>query len=128
MEDLTPREIVHSFYKNPAFPLVTSTDEIRRVLFQLITDDWELVDADGDPLVVAGPEQISINSINQTVRRRASKPEPSPDPTPGGGDQPGGADQPGGGQQPGGEQLGGGQQPGPTPPGKPAPGPTVYKR
>lgn len=122
---LTPREIVHSFYKNPAFPLVTSTDEIRRVLYQLITDDWELVDADDHPLVVAGPEQISINSINQTVRRRA----PEPDPTPGGGDQPDGGEQPGGGQQPGGqqpggEQPGGGEQPEPTPP----PGPAVYKR
>ncbi|MCU1612622.1 MAG: putative ATPase superfamily [Frankiales bacterium] len=132
--DLTPREIVQSFYKNPAFPLVTSTDEIRRVLYQLINDDWELVDADGERLAVAGPEQIAITSINQTVRRRAPEPVITPVPTLGGGDEPGGGAQPGGGEQPGGggqtggQPPGGGQQPGLTTPPQPDPGPTVYKR
>jgi hypothetical protein len=131
---LTPREIVQAFYKNPAFPLVTSTDEIRRVLYELITDDWELVDADGNRLAVASPAQLSINSINQTLRRRQPAPVPPPVPggagqLPGGGRPPAGGDDqlplPGGGQLPGGD---GGQQPGPTPPPPPAPGPTVYKR
>jgi hypothetical protein len=75
---LTPREIVQSFYKNPAFPLVTSTDEIRRVLYELVTDGWELVDADGDTLAVSGAEQIAITSINQTLRRRSFEPESTP--------------------------------------------------
>jgi hypothetical protein len=126
---------VQAFYKNPAFPLVPSTDEIRRVLYQLITDDWELVDADGNRLAVASPAQISINSINQTLRRRQPDPVP-PAPSPGGGDQTGGGQQPGGqGQLPGGgdDQIplpggGSGQQPGPIPPPPPSPGPTVYRR
>lgn len=53
---LTPREVVQSFYKNPpGFPLVPSTDEIRRAMFSLISDDWELVDAEGSPLALSSP-------------------------------------------------------------------------
>lgn len=74
---LTPREIVQSFYRNPAFPLVTSPDEIRRVLYELITGDWELVDADGSRLAVESPGEISINSINQTLRPRMPDPAPT---------------------------------------------------
>ena len=131
---LTPREVVQAFYKNPAFPLVTSPDEIRRVLFELISGDWELVDTDGNRLAVASPAQISINSINQTLRRR--QPDPvSPTPTPGGQQPDGSGQQPGGGddQLPmpgaGGQQLDGADpQPGPSPSPQPQPGPTVYKR
>ena len=78
---LTPREIVQSFYRNPSFPLVTSLDEIRRVIYELITGDWELVDADNNRLAIASREQISINSINQTLRRRQVI-RPEPDDTP----------------------------------------------
>jgi len=67
---LTPREVVQSFYKNPGFPLVPSTDEIRRAMFSLINDDWELVDAEGSPLALSSPGQIQINSISQTLRPR----------------------------------------------------------
>ncbi|NLU77749.1 DUF499 domain-containing protein [Micromonospora sp. HNM0581] len=77
---LTPREVVQAFYKNPSFPLVTSTDEIRRVLFELLTTGWELVDADGNSLSITGPGQISINSISQSLRRRIEKPSPTPKP------------------------------------------------
>jgi Protein of unknown function (DUF499) len=70
--DLTPREIVQSFYKNPSFPLVPSTDEVRRALFALLEHGWEFVDSDGNPLTVASPGQLQINSISQTVRRRRS--------------------------------------------------------
>lgn len=70
--DLTPREIVQAFYKNPSFPLVPSTDEIRTAIYQLVADgEWELADAAGDPLVVTSSGQIQITSINQTLRRRA---------------------------------------------------------
>ncbi|MEU2727726.1 DUF499 domain-containing protein [Streptomyces griseoviridis] len=75
--DLTLREVVQAFYKNPGFPLVPSTDEIRRVIFDLVLEGWELVDADGNSLDVSSPGQISINSINQTLRRRAPEPPPS---------------------------------------------------
>ncbi|MGD1225784.1 DUF499 domain-containing protein [Streptomyces krungchingensis] len=66
--DLTLREIVQAFFKNPGFPLVPSTDEIRRAIFDLVNDGWELVDADGNQLDVSSPGQIPINSINQTLR------------------------------------------------------------
>lgn len=68
---LTPREIVQAFYKNPVFPLVTSTDEVRRVLFELISSGWQLVDVDDNPLVISSPGQIPIGSISQRLRRRA---------------------------------------------------------
>lgn len=100
---LTPREIVQSFYKNPAFPLVTSTDEIRRVMFELASGDWEFVDVDGDRLTVTTPAQIAINSINQTLRQRHHNEEPLPPTTDegtphrdGDGDQAGGDQTPGG--------------------------------
>lgn len=67
---LTPREIVQSFYNNPSFPLVKSTDEIRRALYELSAGEWEIVDNDGNQLTPDGYNQIAINSIAQTVRRR----------------------------------------------------------
>ncbi|WP_405430447.1 DUF499 domain-containing protein [Streptomyces anulatus] len=67
---LTPREVVQSFYKNPLFPLVSTTDEIRRAIFTLLMDGWELADSDGDTLAISSPGQISINSISQHLRRR----------------------------------------------------------
>jgi hypothetical protein len=67
---LTPREVVQSFYKNPSFPLAPSTDDIRRAIYDLLHEGWELVDSDGNPLAIASPGQISINSIQQTLRRR----------------------------------------------------------
>jgi hypothetical protein len=69
---LTPKEVVQSFFKNPAFPLVSSTDEIRRAIYELLHGGWELIDSDGIPLSISSPEQISINSINQALRRQAA--------------------------------------------------------
>lgn len=66
---LTPREVVQSFYKNPLFPLVDATDEIRRAIFALLHDGWELADSDGVTLAVASPDHISIGSIGQSLRR-----------------------------------------------------------
>jgi hypothetical protein len=86
---LTPREVVQSFFKNPQFPLVSSTDEIRRVLAQLLrpagsdgpgTGGWELVDADGNHLNVTSADQIAINSINQTLRPYTPPDAPEPQP------------------------------------------------
>jgi transposase len=69
---LTPREVVQSFYKNPAFSLVRSTDDIRRAVYDLLHEGWELIDSDSNPLAIASPSQISINSIQQTLRRRTN--------------------------------------------------------
>ncbi len=71
---LTPREVVQSFFKNPSFPLVPSTDEVRRAVYEMLHNGWELVDSDGNPLAVASPANLSINSISQTLRRRVVAP------------------------------------------------------
>lgn len=130
--DLTPREIVQAFFRNPGFPLVPSTDEVRRAIYDLVNDGWELVDADGNRLDVSTPGQIPINSINQTLRKQVVEettpappttpaPDTTTDTTPGGS---GG----GGGDVP--EQS---ETPPPSPGGGGAPepattGPRVYKR
>ncbi|CAM5258499.1 hypothetical protein SALBM311S_03894 [Streptomyces alboniger] len=75
---LTPREVVQAFYKNPAFPLVTSIDEIRRVIFELIEHDWELVDSNGAALSVQSQGQIQINSIAVTLQPRTKTAPQSP--------------------------------------------------
>ncbi|MBM0230013.1 hypothetical protein, partial [Micromonospora sp. ATA51] len=72
---LTPREVVQSFYKNPSFPLVTSTDEIRRVLFELLTAGWELIDADGNPVGLVKPVRLCCLRIlvDQPAEDRARR-------------------------------------------------------
>ncbi|CAN7241975.1 DUF499 domain-containing protein [Arthrobacter sp. LjRoot78] len=72
---LTPKEVVQAFYKNPAFPLASAPEEIRRVLFDLIADEWELVDSDGTRLSVTSPGQIQINSLSTVLRRRVQQSE-----------------------------------------------------
>lgn len=69
---LTLKEVVQSFYKNPSFPLVPSTDDIRGAIYELVRGDWELIDSDGNRLTVGSPSQISINSISQELRRRVT--------------------------------------------------------
>lgn len=90
--DLTLKEVVQSFYKNPAFPLVPSTDEIRRAIDKMLvrpgqqpTGDrtWEIADADGARLAIESDQQIAISSLNQVLRpHKADEPEPTPDPDP----------------------------------------------
>ncbi|MFJ6898109.1 DUF499 domain-containing protein [Streptomyces hokutonensis] len=75
---LTPREVVQAFYKNPAFPLVTSIDEIRHVIFDLIENGWELVDSSGSALSVQSQGQIQINSISVTLQPRSKTASDSP--------------------------------------------------
>ena len=133
--DLTPREIVQAFFKNPSFPLVPSTDEVRRALYDLVNDGWELVDADGNRLDGSSPGQIPINSINQTLRKHIAEQTLGSEPfTPGADDAT--ASTPGGGT---GAEAGG-EDPERTDPALPsgpggtrspnfAPvGPTAYKR
>ncbi|MEV0694827.1 DUF499 domain-containing protein [Streptomyces sp. NPDC050388] len=75
---LTPREVVQSFYKNPLFPLVPTPDEIRRAIFALLHNGWELADSDGDKLAITSSEHISIGSISQKLRRTVKEAEAVP--------------------------------------------------
>lgn len=72
---LTPREVIQSFYKNPQFPLVTTTEEMRRAIFALLREGWEMADSDGNRLDIASPDHISINSISQSLRRAVNAAE-----------------------------------------------------
>jgi hypothetical protein len=49
---LTLKEIGQQFYKNAAFPMVPSSDDIRRAVFQTLTgpDAYEVVDGNGEAL------------------------------------------------------------------------------
>jgi hypothetical protein len=88
--DLTLKEVVQAFYKNPAFPLVPSTDEIRRVIAAMLVPpggqpdgdrEWVIVDGDGNRLAIESDQQIAIGSLNQTLRRYVPALVPQP-PTP----------------------------------------------
>ena len=76
--DLTERnftlaEVLEKFWRDPVFPIITSESVARRAIFDALRRDedgiaWELVTATGQPLHVAGPEQLLINSSDQYVR------------------------------------------------------------
>jgi hypothetical protein len=73
---LTLREVRQAFYKNPDFPLVPSVDEVRRAVFKLLSQGWEIVDAEGTRAGITDAEQIPVNSMSQTIRRVPKPPGP----------------------------------------------------
>jgi hypothetical protein len=79
---LTLKDVLSSFYKGPRFPLVSTLDEIRQVIYNLLqpadhagpgTGGWELVGSDDVPLHIEGPKQLAISSIQQQLRRTKTK-------------------------------------------------------
>jgi hypothetical protein len=82
--DLTLKEVVQQFYKNPVFPLVSNTDDIRVAVFGLLSEGYELVDGNGERLRISNPDDLTIGAVDQTLRK-----------------QRGGADAPGGGEHAG---------------------------
>ncbi|WP_411152054.1 DUF499 domain-containing protein [Streptomyces sp. A30] len=79
--DLTLKEIGQQFYKNPAFPLVPSVDDIRRAVHQTLTgpDSFQVIDGEGAPQHIASPDELSIGSLELRLRRT---PAPTTDSTP----------------------------------------------
>ena len=69
--DLTLKEIGQQFYKNPAFPLVPSVDDIRRAVHQTLTgpDSFQVIDGEGTPQHIASPDELSIGSMELRLRR-----------------------------------------------------------
>lgn len=61
--DLTLKEVVQQFYKNPAFPLLGSTEEVRRAIFESLKVGYELVSGDGTSLQVATQNERVLGSI-----------------------------------------------------------------
>jgi hypothetical protein len=82
-------EVVEKFWRDPAFPLIPSDSVARRAIFDALRPDddglaWELVTAYDEPLAVASPEQLLLNSTAQYVRTaKPSVPHGEPTATPG---------------------------------------------
>lgn len=75
---LTLKEIGQQFYKNAAFPLVPSSEDIRRAIFQTLSgpDPYEVVDGVGEVLVISSLDELSIGSMDLSLRRKVSIPGP----------------------------------------------------
>lgn len=75
---LTLKEIGQQFYKNAAFPLVPSSEDIRRAIFQTLSgsDPYEVVDGNGDALTISSLDELSIGSMELSLRKATSRPAP----------------------------------------------------
>jgi hypothetical protein len=71
---LTLKEVTQQFYKNPAYPMVPSVDDIRRAVYDLLTgaERHEIVDASGEVLTITSAEELSIGSMDQLLRQAAA--------------------------------------------------------
>ncbi len=73
---LTLKEITQQFYKNPAYPMVPSVDDIRRAVYELLTgaERYEIVDASGEVLTITSADELSIGSMDQLLRKATVTP------------------------------------------------------
>ena len=73
---LTLKEIGQQFYKNAAFPLVPSSEDIRRAIFQTLSgpDPYEVVDGNGEALAISSLDELSIGSMELSLRKASSRP------------------------------------------------------
>jgi hypothetical protein len=80
---LTLKEITQQFYKNPAYPMVPSVDDIRRAVYDLLSgpDRYEIVDASGETLTITSADELSIGSMDQLLRKAAAAPPADTSPT-----------------------------------------------
>lgn len=77
---LTLKEVGQQFYKNAGFPMVASVEDIRRAIYQTLAppDAYEIVDGNGEVLNISSIDDLSIGSMDLSLRRAAIAP-----PTPG---------------------------------------------
>jgi hypothetical protein len=70
---LTLKEVTQQFYKNPAYPMVPSVDDIRRGVYELLTggERYEIVAASGEVLTITSADELSIGSMDQLLRKAA---------------------------------------------------------
>jgi hypothetical protein len=71
--NFTLSEVVEKFWRDPVFPMIPNEGVARRAIFDALRTDqdgvaWELVTSAGNPLHVAAPEQLMINSSDQYLR------------------------------------------------------------
>ncbi len=74
---LTLKEIGQQFYKNAAFPMVPSPDDIRRAVFQTLSGAgaYEVVDGSGEALAISSVDELSIGSMELSLRKATGAPE-----------------------------------------------------
>ena len=80
--ELSLKELSQQFTMNPAFPLVSTEDDIRQAVFQLLSDQipWEIVDADGQAFTISSSSDLALGSKTQFLRRvTATLPTPGED-------------------------------------------------
>jgi hypothetical protein len=72
------KEIGQQFYKNAAFSLVPSSEDIRRAIFQTLSgpDPYEVVDGAGEVLVISSLDELSIGSMELSLRKKTGSPGP----------------------------------------------------
>lgn len=73
--DYTIREIVSRFWEDPAFPLVSHLNDLRRAIYDAVSQTalgvdppWQLVDETGEPLQLASADDLAINSSTLVIR------------------------------------------------------------
>ncbi|MFE2152540.1 DUF499 domain-containing protein [Streptomyces lavendulae] len=69
--DLTLKEIGQQFYKNPAFPLIPSVDDIRRAVYQTLSgsEPYQVIDGEGTAQQISSSDELSIGSMELTLRK-----------------------------------------------------------
>ena len=78
--DLSHKEVSQAFYKNPVFPLVRSAEDIRTSIFDLTKSGWAVIGPDSAPLDIRSRADLSIGSMDQTIRRFVPDPIPEGQP------------------------------------------------
>jgi Protein of unknown function (DUF499) len=73
---LTLKEVTQQFYKNPAYPMVPSVDDIRRAVYDLLTgaERYEIVDASDEVLTITSADELLIGSMDQLLRKATIAP------------------------------------------------------
>jgi hypothetical protein len=85
---LTLKEVGQQFSKNAAFPMVPSVEDIRRAVFETLSgpDRHEVIDGNGEILNISSADELSIGSMELSLRkaaeRAAGRPEPGEPETP----------------------------------------------
>ncbi|TDB80782.1 DUF499 domain-containing protein, partial [Actinomadura sp. KC216] len=82
--NLTLKEISQQFHKNPAFPLVPAVDDIRRAIYQTLREPnpYQVIDAAGVPLHITSADELSIGSMDLSLRKAPTSPVDTPSPQP----------------------------------------------
>ena len=68
---LSLKEIGQQFYKNAVFPLVPSSEDICRAIFQALSgpDHYAVIDSNGQVLTISSLDELSIGSMELALRK-----------------------------------------------------------